>query len=310
MGLTLCLRYRSTSVQSDEALCLGVILDLDVGKIWAHPPEGRMKAFWDALPDIPPDVVFFDAPKIQQKGFRWAPATLFGGKQNTRLLWTQNGPAEPARLTGNGLIAKLTGFILSSDLADLFSKTKIRIFEFADQDDNRYWFNRLNPDDYKADTSTIGLRDPSAWTAISYSDSLAAPQGTIGWVVIILEFRATSHGMSHSSAILGAISKLEEYITFVSFIGYGWVHKFRDSEQHQLMRPFKGDFIAAEDDSFEISESFRSMELELAKSQEEKAADDSPCTSKLVEQKDKHVTTRHYIEKRYGTRVDQRWCID
>jgi hypothetical protein len=31
MGLTLCLRYRSTSVQSDEALCLGVILDLDVG---------------------------------------------------------------------------------------------------------------------------------------------------------------------------------------------------------------------------------------------------------------------------------------
>ena len=72
----------------------------------------------------------------------------------------------------------------------------------------------------------------------------------------------------------GAISKLEEYITFVSFIGYGWVHKFRDSEQHQLMRPSKATSLLR-DDFFEISESFRSMELELAKSQEEKAADDS-----------------------------------
>ena len=108
----------------------------------------------------------------------------FGGKQNTRLLWTQNGPAEPARLTGNGLIAKLTGFILSSDLADLFSKTKIRIFEFADQDDNRYWFNRLNPDDYKADTSTIGAQDPRP--GLPYRIPIVYSPTSIVWLGVII----------------------------------------------------------------------------------------------------------------------------
>jgi hypothetical protein len=72
------MQFRSTSVPTDEALCLGALLDLDMSVILAHSNEERMKALWSLVSNIPSSLIFLDAPKLPQPGFRWAPATLFG----------------------------------------------------------------------------------------------------------------------------------------------------------------------------------------------------------------------------------------
>jgi hypothetical protein len=64
------LKFRSTSVVTDEALCLAGILDLDLSKVVKEKPADRMKCVWSLLKDIPQDIIFFDAPKLKSKGFR------------------------------------------------------------------------------------------------------------------------------------------------------------------------------------------------------------------------------------------------
>ncbi|MCJ1323576.1 hypothetical protein MMC10_000237 [Thelotrema lepadinum] len=72
------LSFRSTSVSEDEALCLGNLLGLRPEPIVAAQPGNRMKAFWDSLPSVAANVLFYTGPKLQDPGYRWAPASLLG----------------------------------------------------------------------------------------------------------------------------------------------------------------------------------------------------------------------------------------
>ena len=108
-----CFRYRATSWASDEPICLAVIFGLDAEHIWKARPENRMTEFWDAMTHIPPDVVFFDARKCTQEGFRWAPTTLFGGKQNQSFSNIHATSLPPARKTPGGLVVNLPGLAFS-----------------------------------------------------------------------------------------------------------------------------------------------------------------------------------------------------
>lgn len=73
-NLTHAVRFRSTSVHSDEPLCLANLLGIDsskIGQITASDPIGRMTAFWRLVPSIPLSLIFEARRRLSQPGFRW-----------------------------------------------------------------------------------------------------------------------------------------------------------------------------------------------------------------------------------------------
>jgi len=75
------LLYRSVSVPTDEALCIGTLMHLDVSAILkVEPKEDRMQKVWELIASskegISSAVIFFDGPKIGAQGFRWALQSL------------------------------------------------------------------------------------------------------------------------------------------------------------------------------------------------------------------------------------------
>ncbi|KAI1827709.1 hypothetical protein F4861DRAFT_330806 [Xylaria intraflava] len=72
------LSCRRTSVSTDEALCVAVLLDLNVADIARTEPSLRIQAFWEMLPRIPERVIFGQTARFDIDGLRWAPRTLLG----------------------------------------------------------------------------------------------------------------------------------------------------------------------------------------------------------------------------------------
>lgn len=74
------LNSRQTSWSSDEALCLGAILELDLSPIVYADGNKKMAAFWRQIESVPIDILFFKClPRLEDPGSRWAPATMLGG---------------------------------------------------------------------------------------------------------------------------------------------------------------------------------------------------------------------------------------
>ncbi|KAK8096062.1 hypothetical protein PG999_014084 [Apiospora kogelbergensis] len=73
------LTFRSTSQAPDEALCLSNILGVDVADILKTEGEDRMVTFWKKVlrdGQYHASMIFWDGPKLNLQGFRWAPATF------------------------------------------------------------------------------------------------------------------------------------------------------------------------------------------------------------------------------------------
>ena len=107
------LAFRTTSKASDEAVILATMLDVDVREILRAPRNDhmcRMELFWNALSSIPPHVIFWIGPKLQNPGFRWAPATFLTGRD---LQYHQGlDTSRLARLTKDGLVVRYPGWAL------------------------------------------------------------------------------------------------------------------------------------------------------------------------------------------------------
>ncbi|KAI9701756.1 MAG: hypothetical protein M1836_001099 [Candelina mexicana] len=70
------LEWRSTSVDSDEALCVSALLGRDLYDIARTPPEQRMTKLWSKSQWYPPEIFLYTGRRLEQRGFRWAPATF------------------------------------------------------------------------------------------------------------------------------------------------------------------------------------------------------------------------------------------
>ena len=74
--------WRFTTRRSDEAVCLCILLGLDVSKIHKLPdnPDIRMKAFITMQRSFPSSILFSvaDGDGFDEDGFRWAPTTFLG----------------------------------------------------------------------------------------------------------------------------------------------------------------------------------------------------------------------------------------
>lgn len=79
--LYLALSHRNTTVASDEALCIGTLMNLDVSRILPLSGDERMCKVWDLLASanngsLPCKMIFLHGVKLNRRGYRWAPATL------------------------------------------------------------------------------------------------------------------------------------------------------------------------------------------------------------------------------------------
>ncbi|KAF3904645.1 hypothetical protein ABW21_db0206422 [Orbilia brochopaga] len=76
---------RRTSVLTDEALCLGALLDLNVLRIARTKPEDRMQTLWKMLKSVPEAILFEHTETFDIDGLRWAPKTFMHAHQSSEL---------------------------------------------------------------------------------------------------------------------------------------------------------------------------------------------------------------------------------
>jgi len=103
------LPFRATTRASDEALCLGSLLNLDMKRILSVPEAVRMESLWSEMPNVPPNMIFWIGPKLKKKGLRWAPSTLLNGRDLHNVDFAE---ADTAKLTPRGLRVRYPGWML------------------------------------------------------------------------------------------------------------------------------------------------------------------------------------------------------
>ena len=75
------LQFRGVSVATDEPLCIGALMQLDLPEIInTEPKTDRMQVVWKLLASsmggLPAQMIFFEEQKIDAPGWRWAPRSL------------------------------------------------------------------------------------------------------------------------------------------------------------------------------------------------------------------------------------------
>jgi hypothetical protein len=117
-------KFRTTSVASDEALCLGALLGFDMSQIVATAADLRMEQMWRMAPSVPTDILFYQGDTMEKPGLRWAPRTLLlsqsnvnpsSGLYDTLSIGESFKELPPAKPTTRGLMVPLPGLIFSID---------------------------------------------------------------------------------------------------------------------------------------------------------------------------------------------------
>jgi hypothetical protein len=104
------LQWRNTSWQSDEPICLSVLLNLDVERVAAAEPDGQMRIFLKMVESLPARILFAPGERIPDEGYHWAPMSLMPRVAYTIPL----GDATPPAIVGPlGLTVVFPGFLLS-----------------------------------------------------------------------------------------------------------------------------------------------------------------------------------------------------
>ena len=87
------LKTKSTTRNSDQALCLASLMNLDMQKITEAKPEERMKVFWSLVERFPIGILFSKSKnKLNFEGYRWAPASFLEFKDDWKVKDEWMGP--------------------------------------------------------------------------------------------------------------------------------------------------------------------------------------------------------------------------
>ena len=103
---------RSTSVATDEPICLGNMTGLDMDQLMKAAPEVRMKRFWELQEAYSGDLIFWSGRRLEDKGYRWAPASFMNQHLAMLLGDLQSNEEFPAFRTGDGLKVTYSGVVL------------------------------------------------------------------------------------------------------------------------------------------------------------------------------------------------------
>jgi hypothetical protein len=115
------LKFRSTSVATDEPLCLSALLGFDTTIFVNVPPEDRMRIFWRQFEWIPSLIVFCPFPRLTARGYGWAPQSFLSTKR--ALIWHGASPMMmnplfemmKAEIQNNGVLIKGAGIAFSTE---------------------------------------------------------------------------------------------------------------------------------------------------------------------------------------------------
>ncbi|RDW77860.1 hypothetical protein BP5796_05712 [Coleophoma crateriformis] len=76
------LKHRSVTVPSDEPLCIGTLMSLDMSAITSVAEQSRMCQVWDLLIKspcgVPSGIIFLPEARLDTPGLRWAPKSMLG----------------------------------------------------------------------------------------------------------------------------------------------------------------------------------------------------------------------------------------
>ena len=121
VNVMLGLTYRSVTVPSDEPVIIATLLDFDLTKILeSERVEERMKVFWGII-GTPPHgidklILFHTAPKLNERGFRWALRSLLSVDSDSAPrndVERKNRGFLPTNRNAKGLVVELAGFRIS-----------------------------------------------------------------------------------------------------------------------------------------------------------------------------------------------------
>lgn len=122
--LTRALQYRSTSRPEDEPLCLASILGFKSGEIAliasANTTEERTHLMYTLMDHVPASILFNNRKKLSN-GFRWAPASLFGGRIMPLL-------GKAGRCSAQGLHVQYSGYVMPTLLPNSTRPIKAKYY--------------------------------------------------------------------------------------------------------------------------------------------------------------------------------------
>lgn len=104
------LRYRSTSREGDEAICIATFLGFHTDEVYDLPPEKRIKYLLSHVTQIPRHILFMSGSKLQDHGYRWAPASFLNRNTSTDTYELMAGGPVPR--TSAGLNVEFPGFMI------------------------------------------------------------------------------------------------------------------------------------------------------------------------------------------------------
>ncbi|KAK7947832.1 uncharacterized protein PG986_008718 [Apiospora aurea] len=152
-------RYRTTSRQADEYICLASLLGWDTSGLSSVPANQRMKYLHSKQETLPQGILFASGPRMEEVGWRWA-VTRFGHSRTHHRLSAPINDFTLAHRRDEGLTIAYPGFILPSSyeqksvvktvrvLADRAEqgRMRVKVFEMTLLEDGQY----VASDEYNA----------------------------------------------------------------------------------------------------------------------------------------------------------------
>ena len=110
------LRFRTTSVATDEPLCLSTLTGVDLKEIVKDGKENRMKMFWQLYNKLDTSLLYWDGPRLDEPGLRWAPASLLTTSPEAFMAYHADliTNAEEVTRTDQGIVFLSQGILLGN----------------------------------------------------------------------------------------------------------------------------------------------------------------------------------------------------
>jgi hypothetical protein len=144
------LKWRSTSVPTDEPLCIGALLGISLEEIVKAAIPDRKTQLWESIKTPPRVILFWTGDRLKDAGFRWAPASLLGDSlsyfSEVGLVTTrQPKPGDLARtkVSKKGLVTGADALSLGNWTSSIPSG----FFVAAEGVDKLFWVTRFRKSD-------------------------------------------------------------------------------------------------------------------------------------------------------------------
>lgn len=191
------MRNRSTSRLEDEPVCLATLLGQDVGAILDESDvRERMKIVVSRLGLAAKDILFFHAQRIDEDGFRWAPASFLAhGREYSPA--TVVHPSSVGTVTPAGLKLKLDALAVKEVAAAQFLRPAGFVIKLEDSD--------------------VRVTVPASGTMAADSEICRFGEG---FVILLYNSRARmAASVARNDAVLIRAEKMENGVRAAKFVG-------------------------------------------------------------------------------------------